>query len=321
VAVLTQTGDYVGPALARRLVDEHHLVLHAPDESLVDELLARGGQVEAVAGTEVDLRTEEGNHLLVERAMTRFGRIDAAALVTGMRIITGRFLKISTQDWQRTKAENLDMAFHGLQSLIPTMVEQGSGDIVLFTSATGARPEPGVSTYSATRAGANALVRAVGQSMPATVFASTPSAPTSWISLGSFEPVVRTKTPNAEGRSRPRFRLVASVPWRSWPSSPPSCSKARRASRLGSSSVTAGAGAPDRGQLDRAARPSHADRVTPTESRRPSHADRVTPTEQPDRVRWPRGARLRRPWPRAPRSAVGRRSALLPLHPATGRAP
>jgi 3-oxoacyl-[acyl-carrier protein] reductase len=80
-----------------------------------------------------------------------------------MRIITGRFLKISTEDWQRTKAENLDMAFHGLQSIIPPMVEQGSGDIVLFTSATGARPEPGVSTYSATRAGANALVRAVGQ--------------------------------------------------------------------------------------------------------------------------------------------------------------
>jgi NAD(P)-dependent dehydrogenase (short-subunit alcohol dehydrogenase family) len=163
VAVLTQTGDYVGPALARRLVDEHHLVLHAPDESLVDELLARGGQVEVVTGTEADLRTEEGNHLLVERAMTRFGRIDAAALVTGMRIITGRFLKISTEDWQRTKAENLDMAFHGLQSIIPPMVEQGSGDVVLFTSATGARPEPGVSTYSATRAGANALVRAVGQ--------------------------------------------------------------------------------------------------------------------------------------------------------------
>ena len=40
---------------------------------------------------------------------------------------------------------------------------EGSGDVVVFTSATGARPEPGVSTYSATRAGANALVRAVGQ--------------------------------------------------------------------------------------------------------------------------------------------------------------
>jgi NAD(P)-dependent dehydrogenase (short-subunit alcohol dehydrogenase family) len=163
IAVLTQTGDYVGPELARRLVGNHHLVLHAPREPLVDELRALGGEVEVVPGSGVDLRTAEGNDQLVERAMARFGRIDAAALVTGIGIITGRFLDISAEDWERTKADNLDMAFYGLQALIPPMVAQGSGDIVLFTSATGARPEPGVSTYSATRAGANALVRAVGQ--------------------------------------------------------------------------------------------------------------------------------------------------------------
>jgi NAD(P)-dependent dehydrogenase (short-subunit alcohol dehydrogenase family) len=163
VAVLTQTADYVGPELARRLVDSHHLVLHAPRDALVEELVERGGQVEAVSGDEVDLRTADGNQRLVERALVRFGRIDAAALVTGIGIITGRFLTISAEDWQRTKAENLDMVFHGLQALIPPMTVQGSGDVVIFTSATGARPEPGVSTYSATRAGANALVRAVGQ--------------------------------------------------------------------------------------------------------------------------------------------------------------
>jgi len=163
VALLTQTGDYVGPELARRLIDSHHLVLHAPKEALVEEMGALGGVVEVVPATEVDLRTAEGNRELVGRAMARFGRIDAAAFVTGSGIITGRFLQISPEDWERTKSGNLDMVFHGLQALIPPMLEQGSGDVVVFTSATGARPEPGVSTYAATRAGANALVRAVGQ--------------------------------------------------------------------------------------------------------------------------------------------------------------
>ncbi len=162
VAVLTQTGDYVGPELARRLAGEHHLVLHAPTASLVEELRSEGGEVEVVEAADVDLRTAEGNALLVERAIDRFGRIDAAALVTGIGIITGRFLEITAEQWERTKAENLDMVFHGLQAFVPPMVSQGSGDIVVFTSATGARPEPRVSTYSATRAGANALVRAVG---------------------------------------------------------------------------------------------------------------------------------------------------------------
>ncbi len=163
VALLTQTADYVGPELARRLAARHHLVLHAPTVELVDELRAGGAEVEVVDGGEVDLRTAEGNNLLVERALARFGQIDAAALVTGLSITTGRFLSITPEQWDRTKAGNLDMAFYGLQAVVPPMLEQGSGDVVLFTSATGARPEPGVSTYAATRAGANALVRAVGQ--------------------------------------------------------------------------------------------------------------------------------------------------------------
>jgi 3-oxoacyl-[acyl-carrier protein] reductase len=54
------------------------------------------------------------------------------------------------------------MVFHALQAALPPMVDAGRGQIVVYTSATGARPEPRVSLYSATRAGANALVRAVG---------------------------------------------------------------------------------------------------------------------------------------------------------------
>lgn len=163
VAVLTQTGDYVGPQLAHRLAGTHHLVLHGPKDELVEELRSTGVEVEVVHGADVDLRTAEGNHHLVERTLARFGRVDAAALVTGMGIITGKFLDITPKQWEQTKAGNLDMAFYGLQALIPPMLAQGSGDIVLYTSATAARPEPRVSTYSATRAGANALVRAVGQ--------------------------------------------------------------------------------------------------------------------------------------------------------------
>jgi NAD(P)-dependent dehydrogenase (short-subunit alcohol dehydrogenase family) len=163
VALLTQTGDYVGPQLARRLAGTHRLVLHDPADDLVEELRDGGTEVEVVPGPDADLRSAAGNELVVARALDRFGRIDAAAVVTGTGIITGPFLDITAPQWERTKAGNLDMAFHGLQALIPSMVAQGSGDVVVFTSATGARPEPRVSTYSATRAGANALVRAVGQ--------------------------------------------------------------------------------------------------------------------------------------------------------------
>lgn len=169
VALITFASDYVGPPLARLLAASgHRLVLHEPSAELVDELTGDGAAVVAV-GTAGDgfmagvggLDTAAGNQQLVQTALDTFGRLDAACLVTG-RIVVGAFLQASDDEWDTVKRANLDMVFHGLRGVIPPMVAQGGGQVVVFTSATGARPEPMVSLYSSTRAGANALVRAVG---------------------------------------------------------------------------------------------------------------------------------------------------------------
>ena len=173
VALITQASGYVGPALARLLARSgHDLVLHMPGQaqstlaagegegpSLVDELTALGATVATV--TDVDLTTKDGNEAVVHAALSRFGRLDAACFVTGS-IITGKFLAATVDQWERLKAVNLDMVFYALQAALPPMVTAGRGQIIVFTSATGARPEPMVSLYSSTRSGANALVRAVG---------------------------------------------------------------------------------------------------------------------------------------------------------------
>jgi 3-oxoacyl-[acyl-carrier protein] reductase len=166
VALLTNTSDYVGPALSRLLAASgHRLVLHAPRPELVDELAVAGHEVEAV--TDVDLTTAEGNAALVSAALDRWGRLDAACFLTGF-IVLGRFLEASVDDWEVVKRANLDMVFHALQSALPPMVDAARGQVVVYTSATGARPEPRVSLYSSTRAGANALIRAVGLEYAAT---------------------------------------------------------------------------------------------------------------------------------------------------------
>lgn len=158
VALLTYADGYVGPALARLLAPTHDLVLHVGQAGA--EIEADDLPTEVVTVTaEVDTAT--GNQMLVDTALERFGRIDAACLITG-QIILGPFLEETVERWERVKRANLDMVFHGLQSLLPPMIAAGTGQIVVFTSATGARPEPGVALYGSTRAGANALVRAVG---------------------------------------------------------------------------------------------------------------------------------------------------------------
>ncbi len=159
VAIITQCADYVGPALARVLAGSgHRLVLHRASKELLAELTAGG--VEAI-GADGDLATEAGTRALVSLALETFGRVDAACFVTG-NISIGRFLGAGSDQWELLKRANLDMVFWALQAVLPPMVAAGRGQVIVFTSATGARPEPGVSLYSATRAGANALVRAVG---------------------------------------------------------------------------------------------------------------------------------------------------------------
>jgi 3-oxoacyl-[acyl-carrier protein] reductase len=172
VALLTFAADYVGPPLARRLAREgFDLVLHLPSpgqqtmadgavgDPHLDELAELGAGVEVVR--DADLATAEGNQAVVQAALDRFGRLDAACFVTGS-IVVGRFLGTTVEQWERVKRANLDMVFHALQAALAPMAAAGRGQVVVFTSATGARPEPKVSIYSATRAGANALVRAVG---------------------------------------------------------------------------------------------------------------------------------------------------------------
>lgn len=180
VALITLASGYVGPPLARLLAGSgHDLVLHVPGArsnalvvdgasdgtadpavaALIDELNRLGAAVLVV--DDADLTTAEGNAAVVDAALDRFGRLDAACFVTGS-IITGPFLGSTLQQWDKLKVVNLDMVFHALQAALPPMVAAGRGQIVVFTSATGARPEPMVSLYGSTRAGANALVRAVG---------------------------------------------------------------------------------------------------------------------------------------------------------------
>jgi len=172
VALITLATGYVGPPLATLLAGSgFDLVLQVPSgerttmvgdddaSGLRADLESEGATVEIVSG--VDLMTEDGNAALVAAALDRFGRIDAACLVTG-QIITGPFLEATVEQWERVKSANLDMVFHGLRAVLPPMLAAGRGQVVVFTSAAGARPEPMVSLYGATRAGANGLVRAVG---------------------------------------------------------------------------------------------------------------------------------------------------------------
>ena len=160
VALLNEAGGYVGPAMAREWARRgHDLVLGNPAEGLVEELQALGAEVVVVDGAR-NLAKPEAAPALVAAAMERFGHIDAAAAFTG-QIIGGRFLKSSIEDLHKLVEGCLDAPYNFLKAVAAPMVERGSGQILLITSAAGARPTPGAPLYSAVRAGATMLAKNV----------------------------------------------------------------------------------------------------------------------------------------------------------------
>ena len=160
VALLSDASGYVGPALSRLLAGAgHDLVVGDPADGLVAELEALGATVEVLEGIR-NLSDDASSDRMVAAAMARFGRIDAAAAFTGA-IVTGRFVHSDVADMRKVLAGCIEVPYRFLRAVVPVMVEQGEGQVVLFTSAAGARVTPGAPLYSAARAGANHLVRNV----------------------------------------------------------------------------------------------------------------------------------------------------------------
>jgi 3-oxoacyl-[acyl-carrier protein] reductase len=160
VAIVSDAASYVGPNLARVLAArEHDLVVGDPVDELVEELEGSGAAVVAVEGVR-DLAKPESAEKLLAAALDRFGRVDAATAFTG-RIVVGRFVRSSLDDLHSVLTGCVDAPYNFLRTIVPQMVEQGEGQVLVFTSAAGARPTPGAPLYSSARAAANMLVRNV----------------------------------------------------------------------------------------------------------------------------------------------------------------
>jgi NAD(P)-dependent dehydrogenase (short-subunit alcohol dehydrogenase family) len=158
--IVSDASGYVGPDLARLLAERgHDLVVGDPADGLCDELRAHGARVVPVTGVR-DLARPEAAGELVRACTDAFGRVDAAAAFTG-RIVVGRFLHSSVDDMRTALTGCVEAPYNFLRAVVPTMVDQGDGQVLVFTSATGARTTPGAPLYSSARAAANMLVRNV----------------------------------------------------------------------------------------------------------------------------------------------------------------
>ncbi len=146
------------------------------------------------AGFEGDLTDAAVARSVVEGARARFGPIDVLVNNAGMVTVSGPqveeppFAELPVGSWERSIAMNLSTAFHVTQSVIPDMVAQRWGRVVMVSSVTGPLvTNPRSAGYSAAKAGMDGLMRAIAIEVAGAGVTVNSVAP-GWIATGSQTP-------------------------------------------------------------------------------------------------------------------------------------
>ncbi len=152
VAIITGASSGIGEAAARVLAAEGaNLVITARREeklsTLVNDFKSKGTRAIYVVG---DASKEETALQTVEAAMKEFGRIDILINNTGI----GNYKELvdtSAAEYDEMMITNMRSTFLFTRFVVPSMILQGSGTILIISSMAGINGYPGQAVYCATK--------------------------------------------------------------------------------------------------------------------------------------------------------------------------
>ncbi|MGY1746533.1 mycofactocin-coupled SDR family oxidoreductase [Blastococcus sp. SYSU D00695] len=109
-----------------------------------------------------DVRSQTALEEAVQRAIAEFGKVDALIANAGI-LSVGPVWELTDEQWQDMIDVNLTGVWRSVKAVLPHMIEQGSGSIVLTSSQNGEEPEEGVGHYTAAKHGVLGLMKSVAQ--------------------------------------------------------------------------------------------------------------------------------------------------------------
>ncbi len=162
VAVITGAGSGIGKACALRFA-------HAGANVVVVDCDDKAGQQTVNdlkdIGTEAifchaDVSREQNCIAFAGQAIHRFGHIDVLVANAGIRAF-GTILENTEDDWDRMLAVNLKGVNFSCKAVLPKMIEQKSGAIVLIGSTTAMTGRTNMPIYDVTKFGVLSLNRSL----------------------------------------------------------------------------------------------------------------------------------------------------------------
>ena len=162
VAIITGGGAGIGKACSIRFAKEGAKVVIA-DVSKEDGFATcqlikdNGGQAVFCQG---DVSREADCHAFEQMALNTYGRIDVLVANAGARV-SGSILDATEEDWEKILGVNLKGVAYSCKAVLPTMIEQHSGAIVITSSANALVGRGGMPLYDATKAAVLSLARSL----------------------------------------------------------------------------------------------------------------------------------------------------------------
>ena len=168
VAVVTGAGRGIGEAISTRLAALGVTVVLVA--RAIDQLKKIQRQIEADGGHAVsiscDLLDAGAITSLGRQVRERFGRCDILVNNAGISY-QGPLHEMPIEEWDKLMGTNLRAPYLMMKTLVPLMIESGSGHVVNISSLAGKNPLPNGAAYSASKWGLNGLTYSVAEELRA----------------------------------------------------------------------------------------------------------------------------------------------------------
>jgi NAD(P)-dependent dehydrogenase (short-subunit alcohol dehydrogenase family) len=120
-------------------------------------LVAEAGGVPLVV--ETDVTSSDSIQQMVETVTNRHGRIDVLVNNSGVGGPSGTLWEVDPEEWRATFDVNVFGVFLTTRAVLPVMIDQQSGSVVIIGSISGKRPLLGRSAYTSTKTALIGLTR------------------------------------------------------------------------------------------------------------------------------------------------------------------
>jgi 3-oxoacyl-[acyl-carrier protein] reductase len=160
VAIVTGAASGFGAEISRHYVAEGAKVVIADmNEQGAKEVAAELGASTIAVECDVSKRAEVDN--LVAATIEKFGKVDIVVNNAGYTHKNRPLLEVDEATFDRMFDVNVKSIFLMAHAVVPEMRKNGKGVIINTGSVSGIRPRPGLVWYSASKAAANLMSKAM----------------------------------------------------------------------------------------------------------------------------------------------------------------